>query len=142
MKTKIIQFIPAVVALLIIGFRYFSQWCILTDSSCYGTWIHRIYLAATNPVYFFAIYFLPVALILAIVSREVYKSWMKFAVWAVPVAIIFIAITPDSNPGAYMDFFPFYRDDAARLAGQVFAVASLLFILYKWYVSRHKSGQV
>ena len=40
-----------------------------------------------------------------------------------------------------MDFFPFYRDDAARLAGQVFAVASPILITWKYFAIRC-SGQV
>ncbi len=37
-----------------------------------------------------------------------------------------------------MDFFPFYRDDAARLAGEVFAAASLILIIWKWFAARRR----
>lgn len=133
MKNKITQSIPILVALVVIGFRYFSQWCILTDSSCYGTPVHWIYLGVTSPLYFFAIYFLPIALILAFIPRHLFNSWLKFAVWALPLAFIFMALTPvwDSS------LLPFARDDAARLAGGVFAAASLILIIWKYIADRH-----
>lgn len=133
---KIIQFIPVLLAVLAIGFRYFSQWCIADGHICFRTLLDRTYLYTINPVFYFTIFFFPVALVLALVPRDIFKSWFKFAVWAIPLAIILIALTPDSNPGAYMDFFPFYRDDAARLAGGVFAAASLVLIIWKYFFVR------
>jgi len=135
MKTKIVQFIPAILALLAIGFRYFSTWCIFTTGACYGTIVSHIALTVTNPLYSFSIFFLLIAIILAFVPREIFNSWLKFALWAIPLAIIFIALTP-VNSNAFMDFFPFYRDDAARLAGQLFAGASFILIIWESLVAR------
>jgi len=137
MKTKITQSIPALLALLIIGFRYFSQWCIGAEQICFRTLLDRMYLYITNPVFYFAIFFLPVAIILAFVSRGVFNSWLRLALWAIPLSILYIAIIPDSNPGAYMDFFPFYRDDAARVAGGIFAALSLVLIICRALRSAH-----
>lgn len=142
MNTRIIRLAPAFLVLFVISFRYFSQWCITAEQACFRTWLDRIYLYVTNPVFYFAVFFLPIAVILAIVSREMFKSWLKFAVWAIPLTFVFIALTPDSNPGAYIDFYPFYRDDAARLAGGLFAALSALLILWKYIALRRKSGQV
>jgi len=130
MKNKIIQFIPAILALLAVGFRYFSNWCIDSASFCYGTWVHQISLSLIKPLYNFALFLLPIAVVAAFVPREIFSSWFKFAMWALPLAIIFIALTPVSS-NAYMDFFPFYRDDAARLSGQIFSGFSLLVIIYR-----------
>jgi len=135
MKTKLTQLIPVVLALLIIGFRYFSNWCIDVASSCYGTWIHQISLTFTKPLYFFALALLPIAIIVIFIPRKVFMSWIKLAAWMIPVSIIFIALTP-VNSNAFMDFFPFYRDDAARLAGEVFSTISLILIIWKWIASR------
>ncbi|MHB1769974.1 MAG: hypothetical protein ACYCPH_02765 [Minisyncoccota bacterium] len=85
----------------------------------------------TYPSYFFALFFLPIAIILVFVSRSTFNSWLKFAAWAVPLSILFIANVP-VNSNAYMDFFPFYRDDAARLAGEIFAVGSLVLLVFNF----------
>ena len=136
MKTKIIQFVPALLILITLGFRYFSQWCILIDSSCYGTWVHRVYLGVTSPVFYFAASSLPIALALAFVPRPTFNSWLKFAAWSVPLLLIFIATQPVA-PGSFLSTD---RDDAARLAGQVFAVASLVLIAWKWFAARRNGN--
>ncbi len=140
MKTKITQFIPIILALLAIGFRYFTTWCVFTTRACYGTIISNIALTVTNPLYSFSIFFLLVAIILVFVQRSIFNSWLKFAVWAIPLAIIFIAMTP-VNSNAFMDFFPFYRDDAARLAGELFFGVSLILIIWKWFII-HRRGHL
>ena len=132
MKTKIIQVIPALLALVAIGFRYFSQWCIDSISLCYGTWIHWIALPIIKPLYFFSLFLLPIVIILAFVPREIFKSWLKFVAWAIPLTIIFIAMTPVIDNS----LLSFSRSDAARLAGGVFSAASLLLILWKYFSPR------
>ena len=138
MKTKIIQSIPAVLALFAIGFSYFSLWCIDSVSYCYGSLIHRLYQYFTSPFYFFSLFFLPIAAILVFVSRNIFSSWLKFSAWAIPLSIFYIATTPVNFTGIGMDFFPFYRDDAARLAGGIFAAASLILIIWKSIVGRQQ----
>ena len=134
MKNKIIQFIPAIIALLVIVFRYFSNWCIDSALFCYGTWIHQNALTVIKPLYFFAIFSLPIAIILVFVPQKVFKSWLKFAAWALPILFIYIAMTPvwDSS------WIPFVRDDAARLAGVLFSAISFLIIL--WEIYRHRKS--
>lgn len=136
MKTKIIQFIPTLIALAVIGFRYFSQWCISEGQACFRSFLDRTYLSITYPFFVFSLFLLPIVLILAFVPRRIFNSWLKFAMWALPLAFIYIAMTPvwDSS------WLPFVRDDAARLAGGVFAVISLLLIAYKYFTSRRSKN--
>ena len=126
MKTKIVQSIPAVLALAVIGFRYFSLWCIFTTRVCYGTTVSHISLTITSPLYLFALFILPITLILVFVPRNVFISWLKLAVWAVPLLLLLISTQP-----VYSGFLSTDRDDAARLAGEVFAGASLILIIWK-----------
>jgi len=92
----------------------------------------------TYPLYFFALYFLPLAIILIFIPRLLFNSWLKFAVLALPVLFIFITFTPVNFTGIGMNFFPFYRDDAARLSGEVFSALSLLLIVWKYFASRSR----
>lgn len=142
MKAKIIQFIPVLLAIIAIGFSYFSQWCTTAGQVCFRTILDRMIPEITYPLYFFALFSLPIAIILVFIPRNIFNSWLKFAVWAIPLAIIFIAITPVSNPGAYMDFFPFYRDDAARLSSEIFSGISLILIIYKWFTSSTRKHKI
>ena len=136
MKTKLIQSIPASLALLAVGFLYFSQWCILKSPSCYGTWIHHIYDGITSPAYFFSLYLLPLALILIFVPKTVFKSWLKLAAWAVPLLLIFIS----TQPVFPQQILSTDRDDTARLAGEIFTVLSLILIAWKYYASRRANS--
>ena len=137
-KSKIIQFVPAGIVLAAIGFRYFSLWCIDSISLCYGTFVHWAFSPFTASLYFFSIYIFPITIILAFVPRQIFNSWLKLAKWAVPLSIIFVAATPVSHMGISLDLFPFYRDDAARLAGEVFATVSLILIIWKSLSLRRK----
>jgi len=130
MKTKVIQFIPFALTLVAIGFRYASLWCINSVPSCYGTWVHQIALEVTKPLFYFAVFFLPIAIVLAFVPRGVFNSWLKLAVWAIPLLLLFISTQP-----VYAGFLSTDRDDAARLAGEVFAGASLILIVWKSIVA-------
>jgi hypothetical protein len=127
MKTKPTQLIPAVLALLAIGFCYFSQGCISGGQACFRTWLDRTYLYTVSPLYFFSLYFLPIAVIAIFVPRRVFNSWLKFAAWAIPLAIIFMA-TQQVYPAQILSSD---RDDAARLTGEIFSVASFILIIWK-----------
>jgi len=131
MKTKIIQFVPILFALAVVGFRYFSLWCIFTTHICYGTTISHISLSITKPFYLFSLTFLPIAIVLVFVSRQIFNSWLKLAVWVIPLLFVFIATQP-----VVSSFLSTNRDDAARLAGQVFTVFSLVLIIYKYLATR------
>jgi len=135
MKNKIIQSIPVVLTLLVIGFRYFSNWCIDSIPSCYGSWIHQTFQYTTSPLYIFAICFVLVALILVFIPRQIFISWLKFAVWALPLLFIFVAIQPVNAT----HILSTNRDDAARLVGEIFAGVSLILIIWKWFVARRQN---
>lgn len=136
MKFK--QTIPLFIALLGFIFAPISYWCIYSNGYCYATWIQHIYPYFTNPLYNSAPFFLPIAIVLAFVPRYIFNSWLKLAAWMVPLSIVFVALVPVSST-AYLDLFPFYRDDAARLAGEVFAAVSLVLIAWKWFTSRRQN---
>lgn len=135
MKNKLIQFVPALLALVAIGFSYFSIWCIFTTRVCYATVIDHISFTITQPLYFFSLFFLPIALILAFIPRHIFNSWLKFAVWALPLLLILVATQP-----VVSGFLSTNRDDAARLAGQVFAGISLILIVWKYFTRPKLQG--
>lgn len=85
----------------------------------------------TKPLYNLALFLLPISFVLIFIPRNIFNSWLKFAAWAIPLAIIFIAMTPVVDNS----LLPFSRDDAARLAGGVFSALSLLLIIWKWFIS-------
>ena len=131
MKIRLTQFIPVLVAVLAICFRYLSNWCI-DASSCYGTWVSHIALSFTKPLYFFALYSLPLAVVLIFVSHRLFKSWWKLAMWLVPLLFLFIS----TQPVAPQSFLSTNRDDAARFAAEILTVVSLIKLILPWWKSR------
>jgi hypothetical protein len=131
MKSKIIQIIPVLLALVIIGFAHFSQWCAGTTHSCHWPVIDQMIPYITYPLYFFALYSLPITIVLVCIRRDLFNSWFKFSLLALPLSILYIANTDVTSGGAYFVLFPFYRDDAARLAAEVFTAVSLALIIFK-----------
>lgn len=136
MKASLTQLGPAAVVLVAIGFRHASNWCIDVIATCYGTWVHQNALSFTKPLYFFALYLLPLTIFLIFIRREIFNSWLKLAAWAFPLSILFIANVEVSSM-AFFEYVPFYRDDAARFAAIVLTVASL--VLIRWKYSRSRS---
>ena len=141
MKKRIVQFIPVIITLLAIGFRYLSNWCI-DFSSCYGTWVSHIALSFTKPLYFFALYSLPLAIVLIFVSRAVFKSWLKLAIVLIPILVLYIASVPTSWAGFGINLFPFYRDDAARAAAGYLTVFSLVLFAWKYFKAHRANTRV
>lgn len=107
-----------------------------TSKTCYGTWISQVYQYSINPLYNFVLYSLPLAIILIFIPRTLFNSWLKLAAWMLPLAFVYIALTPVNFTGIGINFFPFYRDDAARVAAEIFSVASLLLIAWKYFSIR------
>ena len=130
MKTKIIQLIPALLALLFTGFRYFSNWCIDSVSGCYGTWVSHIALSFTKPIFFFALAFLPIAIVLAFIQRTIFNSWLRLATWFVPLSLIIIFITPVTS-NSWMPLFFISREEVSWYLGILFATISLIIITYR-----------
>ncbi|MBU6214373.1 hypothetical protein KGM48_00815 [Patescibacteria group bacterium] len=128
MRKNVLQFLPVLICATTLGFGEFSRWCVREGNFCYRTVIDQVIPSIIYPAYFFALYTLPIALVLVFVPRPVFKSWLKFAVWAIPLAVIRIAFTP-VYPGG-MNLFSYVRDDAARDMGFIFMIVSLLVIAF------------
>jgi hypothetical protein len=89
-----------------------------------------------NPLYFFALYSLPLAVVLIFIRPDVFKGWLKIALWGVPLSAIFIASRPVWSEG-FMELYSFLRDDAARLAALLFSAVSIAYILWRYFHSHN-----
>jgi len=142
MKTKIYSII---IAIIVVAIGYITSHP-LVFYICSNTYKFNDYVGCLDssiqnigfPLLIFSLWALLATVVTAFFSERIFHSWLKFAALAIPLAIIFIALTPVSSY-AFMDLFPFYRDDAARLAGQVFSGVSLVLIIWKWFTSRRSS---
>ncbi len=141
MKSRISQSVPFAITLIGYVIAPTSYWCIYSNEYCYSTWLREVYPYFINPLYNFSFYLLPVTILLIFVPRNIFNSWLKFAAWALPLSVYYIWTTPVTYSGLGLDLFSFYRDDAARLAGTLFAIGSLLVTVPRYLITRWLSAR-
>lgn len=139
MKSKQVQLLPLLVVLFMVGFSRFSLWCTTTGGPCSDGWLDHVFIGLINPLYFFALCLIPLTILLVFVRREAFTAWLKFALWAIPLTGVFVASVRVSS-GSFFEAFPFYRDDAARLAAIVFSLVSLCVIGWKYLRLKRKGS--
>jgi hypothetical protein len=87
----------------------------------------------TYPLYFFSLYLLPLTIVLIFVSRSTFNSWLRLAVWLIPLALIFVSTQP-----VVAGFLSTDRDDAARFSAGVVTAVSFLLLISKWFAGRRQ----
>jgi hypothetical protein len=138
MKNWLAKILPFLLVVAGVALAPLSNWCIDSLRTCYGTWIHQNFRYFIQPLYDFSVPILFIAVVVIFIPWAIFKSWLKFVAWFLPLCFIFIAITPVSATRMGIDLFPYYRINAAHDAGLAFVVLSLLLIGWKMY--RQKRG--
>ncbi|MDP1689678.1 MAG: hypothetical protein Q8L52_00495 [bacterium] len=67
-------------------------------------------------------------------SESVFRAWVNFAKWWVPVQILLVALIPESSGGYFVAILD--KQFAAIILSGLFATISLLIILISWFRSR------
>jgi len=102
---------------------------IYTTESYIGC-LDRTIIYLGHPIFSFALRILPVMALLLFVSKHVFNSWVKFALWAIPLFVIIFLNAPDTGNQT----FQMFQMDAwimARYLGWLFLIISLLLIAFK-----------
>ena len=132
-KQRAVIFLLALVATAI-G-RYFIRatrnGLCLADGTYYDTGCTTMYIDQLGrPIFFFSIALLVVSLLLFFVREEVYKSWRRFAYWAIPISIILLWIAPTSGPtGIGISYLNYTKESASWLVSGAFLLVSLWIIV-------------
>jgi len=80
-----------------------------------------------------------VLILLLFVRENVYKSWLKFAIWAIPIGIIILWIAPTSTPGGWISGGDFTKETASWGVSFLFLIISLVIIIKKSF--RHETSE-
>lgn len=124
-KQKWALFILSVI--LVIAGVQFAIFCPVNDSVCATK-----YDAVALPLTSLATSVWTVALLLFFVREETYKSWRRFAYWAIPISIFLLWIAPISGPtGIGISFLNYTKESASWLVSGVFLLVSLWIIVRK-----------
>jgi hypothetical protein len=70
--------------------------------------------------------------------EEVFRSWLHFAYWWVPLSIILTLITPDGSGGWGIPNL-ISPEIVAITFSSLFAIISLIIIIWKYFATRRSS---
>ena len=103
----------------------------LVDAVYHDTSCTKLYVQTLGePIFFFSMSLLLVSIALFFVREEVFKSWRRFAYWAVPISIIILWLAPTSTPGGIgISFLDFSKQTASWLVSSAFLLISLWIIV-------------
>jgi hypothetical protein len=77
-------------------------------------------------------------LITYFMREEVYKTWVRFAIWWLAISMLLILIMPESETGGFGPQISFGKGDVALLTCVFFVIVSIFLIAWKyWRVRNH-----
>ena len=115
---------------LIINNTFSIGLCAESDYNCDLLWGEGLAL----PLWFGSLTVLIILGLLYFRPQEVFNSWKKFAIWAIPLGAIFIAISPvscEGGLGAFTGVCFWTKEIATWWLSGLFFLISLLIILVK-----------
>lgn len=74
------------------------------------------------------------SLITYFLPEPVFRTWVNFGKWWVPLQIVLVALTPEGTPGAFITILD--KQFATIILSALFTVISLILIIWKYFVAR------
>jgi len=84
----------------------------------------------------FAVTLLILSAITYFLKEEVFRTWLRFAYWWIPVSIVLIYLAKDSSGGGFGIPNVLDQEFVSLILASLFALISLLLIAYKYFASR------
>lgn len=95
-------------------------------------------LAGSLVILLVVIPFSLLSIITYFINEAIFKSWISFAKWWVPLTIVLTILTPEATGSAFVPFFA--RSDVAIGMSALFLVISLVIIIWKSWALRSKKA--
>lgn len=125
--------LPIVLTLMLIG--YFGMLCGIDDTCAFASFFSPLSFTFFKPLWVYALFFIPVPLVLFFVRENVWKSWLRFSYWWIALSFIVVAITPVWS-SSWFPLYSFVKEDAAQVMGGLFTIISLILIAWKSIATR------
>ena len=88
--------------------------------------------AIAQPIFFFSLSLLITCIGLLFSREETFKSWRRFAYWAIPISVILLWIAPTTTGGGLgISFLSYTKESASWLVSGAFLLISLIIIVRK-----------
>ncbi len=132
------KYIPLLLVLIFIIVNRFAANCVLSITCPAADLIWPFFFELIKPLYLYSLVFGIVSVCLVFVNKQTFGSWLKLAVWWIPLSVILIAVTP-KNSSSWMPLYFVGKDTVTLIMASLFAVISLALIGWKTFVSRKKN---
>ena len=129
-KKRILLFISFIASIILVLIPIYGTYTLCNNNeSC----VSLLYY-----FFFYGMFFLPLFILSLITYKlrdEVFKTWLHFVYWWVPLSVFLVFITPDSNPS----ILPIVtKGPVALLMSFLFLIISLIIIIIRFFTSRNK----
>lgn len=129
MKQKLLHIIPFAIVVTSVAFSNLTLDCARNYSTCLGgRFLINLSDWFSDPLYFYSLGFALGAFILLFINHTIFKKWVRFAVWWIPLSIILIAVTP-STSGQWLPLFFVGKSLLSLILGGVFSVVTVLIVV-------------
>ena len=90
---------------------------------------------------FLTLFIFPITLLFSLITykmrEEVFRAWVRFATWWIPLQIVLTLLTPESSGGLFISLVD--KQLVAILLSFLFVLISLVLIVWKWLSTRRTS---
>ncbi len=133
--TSLFKYFPLLVVALAVVIDRFAVYCLNASSCPIANFLWLFFFEIIKPAYLFCIVFAVVAVLLIFVRQGVFISWLRFAMWGLPLSAIAVAVTPSTSSN-WMPLYFVGKDTVALIAAFLFTIISLGIIGWKQFGSK------
>ncbi|MDP2665479.1 MAG: hypothetical protein Q8P23_02430 [bacterium] len=138
-QRRYVFFTGVVAAFLIIWLSFFDRGfgslCRYYPQYGYATRYCESAISLLLPLVFVA----PLSSLLFLLREEVFRAWLRFAYWWIPVSLVFIYLAGGWSGGGFGIPNVLDQESVSIIFAGLFVVISLLLIIWKYFSSRRKS---
>ncbi|OGG61575.1 hypothetical protein A3I46_03515 [Candidatus Kaiserbacteria bacterium RIFCSPLOWO2_02_FULL_54_13] len=98
-----------------------------------------MFKSVAEPLFVIALSLLFVSFFLFLVREGVFRAWLRFAYWWIPVSLVFIYLAGGWSGGGFGIPNVLDQEFVAVIFSGLFAIISLLIIVWKYFSTR-RSG--
>lgn len=133
MRTK--YFLPMALIVVCIISGYFAMLCGVNPECEFANLLNDYSFTVFKPLWVFSLFSIPAVLLLPIVKKRVFDTWLRFAIVWIILSVIVIGSTATST-NAWFSMVDFVREDAARIMGILFSGLSLFLLAWQKYMPK------
>jgi len=125
-----ISLVGTVVGFLITGLTMLKFWC---GPNGYACWDRLEFVGNLLLIFLPAFVF---SIITYFLREEVFRAWLRFAYWWIPVSLVFIYLAGGWSGGGFGIPAVLDQEFVSLILSGLFVLISLLLIAYKYFASR------